>query len=179
MALKATIFKADLSISDMDRQYYASHSLVLARHPSETDRRLMVRVLAFAIYADDRLSFTRGVSTPEEPDLWRKSLSDEIELWIDLGQPDERRIRKACNQASQVVVFSYSGRQADAWLEHFGNRLNRFDNLTLINVTAEDTDRLESLVGRNMQLQCSIDGGHVWFSSDDASVEINPVIWKR
>jgi uncharacterized protein YaeQ len=179
MALKSTIFKAELSISDMDRQYYASHSFVLARHPSETDERMMVRVLAFAMHAAERLEITRGLSTPDEPDLWMKSLSGEIELWIDLGLPDERRMRKACNRATRVVVLSYGGRAADLWREQIGERWNRFDNLSVVNIKPETTQDLASLVMRSMQLQCSIDGGHVWLSSDDANVEVVPDIWKR
>ena len=103
MALKATIFKADLQIADMDRGYYQTHALTIARHPSETDQRMMVRILAFALFADERLHFTRGISTDDEPDLWLKGLDEEIELWVDLGQPDLKRIRKACGRARQVV----------------------------------------------------------------------------
>jgi uncharacterized protein YaeQ len=179
MALKSTIFKAELSISDMDRHYYETHSLVLARHPSETDERMMVRVLAFAMYAGERLEFTAGLSTPDEPDLCLKSFSGDIELWIDLGLPSERRIRKSCNHAERVVVVSYGGRQAEKWLEQLGNGLDRFDNLTVINVTAADALTLETLIARSMQLQCSIDGGHIWFSTDDTTVEVNPIFWKR
>lgn len=179
MALKATIFKAELSISDMDRQYYASHSLVLARHPSETDERLMLRVLAFAMFAHERLEFTPGLSTPDVPDLWQKSLSDEIELWIDLGLPDERRIRKACNRSERAVVIAYGGRAAEVWRDQLGDAVNRFENLSVIHVPAEDSERLLSLLNRTMQLQCSIDGGQLWFSGDDATAEVSPEVWKR
>jgi uncharacterized protein YaeQ len=95
MALKATVVKAELQVSDMDRHYYASHNLTLAQHPSETDERLMVRLLAFALNADERLEFGKGLSSDDEPDLWRRDYTGDIELWIDLGQPDESRIRKA------------------------------------------------------------------------------------
>ena len=110
MALKATVHKAELQVSDMDRHYYASHNLMLAQHPSETDQRLMVRLLVFALFADERLEFGRGISTDDEPDLWRKSLTGEIEQWIELGQPDESRIRKACGRAREVVLVGYGGR---------------------------------------------------------------------
>src|SRR5690242_18259904 len=105
MALKATIFKADLNIADMDRDYYGDHALTIARHPSETDERMMVRVFAFARHAHERLQFTKGLSADDEPDLWQKSLSDEIELWIDVGQPDEKRVRKACNRSQRVALY--------------------------------------------------------------------------
>src|SRR3546814_14710243 len=97
----------------MDRHYYATHALALARHPSETDERLMGRLLAFALYADERLEFARGSASDDEPDLWLKSRSGEIDLWIDVGQPDESRIRKACGRAGEVVVLNYHGRSAD------------------------------------------------------------------
>ena len=103
MAIKSTIFKAELQISDMDRHYYQTHVLTIARHPSETDERMMVRILAFALNADEALEFTKGISTQDEPDIWRKSLSGEIECWIDLGQPDEKRIRKACGDPESLT----------------------------------------------------------------------------
>ena len=132
MAPKATIYKAELQVSDMDRQYYATHALTLAQHPSETVERLLVRLLAFALHADERLEFGRGVSTDDEPDLWRKSLTGEIEQWIELGQPDEQHIRKACGRARQVVVISYSGRSSDVWWDKIAAGLARSKNLTVI-----------------------------------------------
>jgi len=179
MAQKSTVFKADVSISDMDRHYYAEHSLVLARHPSETDERLMVRLLAFLMHADERLEFTTGLSTPDEPALWRMSLSGEIELWVDLGLPDERRLRKACGRAEQVFVLSYGGRTADLWWEAVKNKTTRFSNLTVINLSTETTAQLSALVSRGMQLQCSIDGGVVYLNAADGAVEINPDYWVR
>jgi uncharacterized protein YaeQ len=110
MAIKATVFKADLQIADMDRHYYAGHALTLARHPSETDERMMVRLLAFALFADDALTFGKGMSSDDEPDLWHKDLTGEIKRWIEVGLPDERAIRKACGRGD-VVVISY-GRAA-------------------------------------------------------------------
>jgi len=115
MALKSTIFKADLQIADMDRNYYQGHSLTLARHPSETDERMMVRLLAFALFADERLEFGRGLSADDEPALWRKDLTGAIELWIEVGLPDERELRKACGRAERVVVLCYGGRGAELW----------------------------------------------------------------
>ena len=134
MALNATIYKVELQISDMDRHYYATHALTLARHPSETDERMMVRLLAFALYADDRLEFGKGLSTEDEPDLWLRDLTGEIQLWIDLGQPDEQRIRKACGRARQVVVIGYSGRGAEIWWEKNGAGLLRAKNLSVIDI---------------------------------------------
>ena len=127
MAPNATIYKIELQLSDMDRHYYATHALTLARHPSETDERMMVRLLAFALYADERLEFGKGLSTDEEPDLWRKELNGDIALWIDLGQPDPARIRKACGRARKVIVVNYGGRSADIWWEKSAEPLQRLE----------------------------------------------------
>ena len=108
MALKATIYKAELQIADMDRNYYQEHLLTLARHPSETDERMMIRLLAFAIHASDSLTFTKGLFDTEEPDLWQKDLTGAIQLWIEVGQPDEKRLMKACGRSEHVIVYSYS-----------------------------------------------------------------------
>ena len=176
MALKATIYKAELQISDMDRQYYAGHELTLAQHPSETDERMMVRLLAFALHAHERLEFGRGLSTDDEPDLWRKSLTGEIEQWIDVGQPDEQRIRKACGRARQVIVISYSGRAADTWWEKSAANLARSKNLTVINIPAATAQALANLADRNMQLQCLIQDGQAQWMSAKASMTVEPMV---
>ncbi len=178
MAIKSTIFKADLQIADMDRNYYQPHLLTLARHPSETDERMMVRLLAFALHADKALSFTKGLSSDEEPDLWLKNLSDEVELWIDLGQPDEKRIRKACGRAKQVIIYCYSSRSATVWWEQNSSKLQRFDNLRVIHIPNDVSKQLAYLAQRNMQLQCTIQDGQLWLADDAESVEVNLAAWK-
>jgi uncharacterized protein YaeQ len=115
MALKATIYKVELSVSDMDRHYYETHNLTVAKHPSETDERLMVRILAFALNAHEQLEFTRGLSSDEEPDIWQKSLSGELELWVELGLPAEKTVRQSCGKANAVIVYCYGGRTAEMW----------------------------------------------------------------
>src|SRR3982751_6296780 len=115
MALKATIFKAELSVADIDRGYYADHALTIARHPSETDERMMVRILAFGLHAHERLAFGKGIGAADEPDLAQVSLDGRMEHWIDVGQPDERRIRKACGQAPHVTIYAFGGRTAEPW----------------------------------------------------------------
>jgi uncharacterized protein YaeQ len=172
MAIKATVFRAELQVSDMDRNYYATHALTLARHPSETDERLMVRLLAFAMYADERLLFGRGLSSDDEPDLWRTSRSGEIELWIDLGQPDDARIRKACGRAQQVVVITYSGRAADIWWEKIAPSLSRCGNLTVIDIAPATVAELAALADRGMRLQCMIQDGHVELYGEGSSVTV-------
>ncbi|MCB1609209.1 MAG: YaeQ family protein [Xanthomonadales bacterium] len=156
MADKATIHKAELQISDLDRHYYQTHQLTLAQHPSETVDRLMVRLLCFALYADPELNFGRGVSTDDEPDLWRTSLSGEVELWIDLGQPDESRVRKACGRAQQAVIVGYSGRSFAIWLEKNAAALRRCRNLTVLALEDGVAEALGKLNQRAMRLQCLI-----------------------
>jgi len=176
MAPKATIHKAELQVSDMDRHYYATHALTLAQHPSETNERLMVRLLAFALHAHERLEFGRGLSTDDEPDLWRKSLTGEIEQWIELGQPDEQRIRKACGRARQVTVINYSGRSAGIWWDKIEAGLARSKNLTVIDISAEAVQALAALLGRSMQLQCLIQDGHAQLIGDTATAMIEPAL---
>lgn len=172
MALKATVYKAELQVSDMDRNYYATHALTLARHPSETDERLMVRLLTFALYADDALEFGRGLSSDDEPDLWRKSLTGEIELWIDLGQPDDVRIRKACGRAQQVVVVNYSGRAADLWWDKIAPSLSRLTNLTVLDIDSATVDALVAIADRGMRVQCMVQDGVAELYGEGTSITV-------
>ena len=177
MALKSTIYKVDLHIANMDRQYYQQHSLTLARHPSETEERLMVRLLAFALYATERLEFGQGLSTDDEPDLWLKDLTGAIELWIDVGLPDERQIRKACGRAQQVVLLTYGGRSADLWWEQNRSKLERQQNLSVINLP--NTEALGELATRGMQVSCNVQDGQLWLLSEKSAIEITPTILTR
>ncbi|MDQ6966321.1 MAG: YaeQ family protein [Mariprofundaceae bacterium] len=179
MAIKSTVFKARLQVTDMDRNYYNEHALTLARHPSETDERMMVRLLAFALNASDSLQFTRGLSTDDEPDIWQKSLSDEIELWIDLGQPDEKRIRKACGRARRAIIYTYQQSAGMAWWEQQCNKLTRFDNLSVITIPEQTVSAIGKMAERAMQLQCTIQDAQLWFSNGEQAVEISPEIRKR
>ena len=131
MALKATIYKADLQLADMDRHVYGDHALTLARHPSETDERMMARVLAYALHAEEGIAFTKGLFDVDEPEVWVKNLAGEITLWIDLGQPDETRIRRACSRAGRVVVLCYSS-SCEIWWKQIASKLTRQTNLTVL-----------------------------------------------
>ncbi|WP_044528157.1 YaeQ family protein [Herbaspirillum sp. B65] len=173
MALKSTIFKADLQISDMDRHYYQQHALTIARHPSETDERMMIRVLAFALHASEALAFGKGLSDTDEPDLWQKDLTGAIDLWIEVGQPDDRAILKACGRAQQVLVYSYSS-TSNIWWNQTGSRVDRAKNLKVINVAAEASQALAALAQRTMQLQCTIQDGQVWLGANENMVLIEP-----
>ncbi len=174
MALKATIFKATLNIADMDRHYYADHHLTIAQHPSETDERMMIRLLAFALNADEHLEFTKGLSTDDEPELWQKSLSDEIELWIELGLPEEGRLRKACNRARQVILYTYGGRAVPLWWDKHHHKLSRFDNLTIVNLPQEATEALAGLAQRSMHIQVTIQDGVIGVADDSQHVQLEP-----
>jgi uncharacterized protein YaeQ len=176
MAANATVFRAELQVSDMDRNYYATHALTLARHPSETDERLMVRLLAFALYADERLEFAHGSASDDEPDLWLKSRSGEIDLWIDVGQPDESRIRKACGRAGEVVVLNYHGRSADLWWDKVKPALARCNNLTVIDIDAATIAELAALADRGMRLQCMIQDGQAELYGEGASITVQQVL---
>jgi uncharacterized protein YaeQ len=172
MALKATIFKAELQIADMDRNYYRDHTLTIARHPSETDERMMVRLLAFALHADEGLTFGQGLSTDDEPDLWQKDLTGAIECWIDVGLPDEKLIRKACGRARQVFVYCYGGRGADIWWNQNNSKLERLENLGVMNLSPQTCQAMAGLAQRNMQLQCTIQDGQIWLSDKDNTVQV-------
>ncbi len=174
MAIKATIFKADLKIADMDRRYYGDHTLTIARHPSETDERMMVRLLAFALNAHEALSFGRGLSADDEPDLWHMDMTGRIEIWIDVGLPDEKRIRRACGRARQVFVYSYGGRGTGLWWDQVKAKLGKVENLSVVSLPAASTQALAKLALRNMQLQFTIQESQIWISDKDQVVEIIP-----
>ncbi|MES9839249.1 MAG: YaeQ family protein [Candidatus Thiodiazotropha endolucinida] len=173
MALKATVFKAEVQVSDMERGHYQTYNLTLARHPSETDERLMVRLLAFTLNADAALCFTKGLSTDDEPELWRKSLSDEIESWIELGQLDEKRLRRACGLAKQVIVYLYAEKSANVWWSQQQDMVRRFSNLRIAMLTVVGDTRLESLAQRNMSLHATVQDNQVWLSDDQRTVTID------
>ncbi len=175
MALSATIFKADLTITDMDRGYYATHALVLARHPSETDERMMVRLLAFALNAEEALAFGKGLSAEDEPDLWHKDLTGAIRLWIIVGLPDEKMVRKACGRAAQVRLYTY-GRNAAKWWQDNGSALARPDNLGVIELPPVATQAMAELAQRTMQLQCTVQDSTVWLTDGARTVEITPTV---
>lgn len=178
MAIKATVFKANLQIADMDRHYYAEHALTLSRHPSETDERMMVRLLAFALHAHEHLAFGQGMTDDDSADLWQKDLTGAIKLWIDVGLPDEKLIRKACGRADQVIVYCYGGNAAQMWYDQNAKQFTRLTNLTVINLPKESTQAIATLAKRTMQLQCNIQDGQVWFMSDEESVVVERTLLK-
>lgn len=176
MALRAAIYRAELSVADMDRGVFEQHTVTLARHPSETEGRMMVRLLAFALHSDPALAFGRGLSTEDEPDLWKRDDTGVIELWIDVGLPDERAVRKACGRARSVVVLAYGERRTEAWWESNAAALSRLANLRVLTLTDQESSALQTMAARSMKLACTIQDGHVWLASDTASIEITPVV---
>jgi uncharacterized protein YaeQ len=175
MALKSTIYQAELQIADMDRHYYADHSLTIALHPSETAERMMVRVAAFALFAQERLEFCKGLSDIDEPDLWEKDLTGAIETWIDVGQPDERRIAKASGRANNVIVIAYGGKTSDIWWQGVRGKVERLRNVTVWSLGESVAAALGALAARTMRLQCTVQDGAAWLGSADADAV--PVEW--
>jgi uncharacterized protein YaeQ len=178
MAQNATIYKVELSISDMDRHYYETHKLTVAKHPSETDERLMVRIVAFALNAHEHLEMTKGLSTDDEPDIWQKSLGGELDVWVALGLPSEKVMRQSCGKAGKVIVYPYGGRTAEVWWDKIKSSTTRFDNLHVINFSETDTGALAKLASRAMKLQINIQDGEVMVSVGESIVYVTPVKWK-
>jgi uncharacterized protein YaeQ len=166
MALKSTIYKAELDVSDMDRNYYATHSLTLACHPSESETRMMIGLAAFALNAHERLAFSRGLGETEEPDLWQRDLTGELELWIELGHPDERRLSKACGRSRRVLVYTYSA-SPELWWGPIASRLAKFRNLSVLRFDPAETQGLGALVRRSMSLSCAIQDGELWLRDEE------------
>ena len=182
MAIKSTVCKANLQIADMDRGLYATHQLTLARHPSETDERMMVRLLAFALQtpADDHdgaLVFGRGLSDTDEPDLWQHSLDGQLRHWIEVGQPDERRLARACGRADRVTLYVYSSAAA-IWWAGVQNKVARLANLAVWQLPSAQSRELAELADRSMQLQVTVEDGQMWVGNGDHSFEIHPIALK-
>jgi uncharacterized protein YaeQ len=178
MAQNATVYKVELSVADMDRNYYETHKLTVAKHPSETDERLMVRIVAFALNAHENLAMIRGLSADGEPDIWQKSLSGELDVWVSLGLPSEKVMRQSCSKAERVIVYPYGGRPAEIWWEKIKGSTTRFDNLEVVSFSEKDTGELAKLANRSMKLQINIQEGDVMVNAGDDTVYVSPLRWK-
>jgi uncharacterized protein YaeQ len=172
MGTKSTIYKAELTITDIDRQYYETHPLVIAQHPSEPDRRVMARLIVFAIFVHERLEFGRGISSDQDPDLWRRDLTGVIEQWIELGQPEESDIRKACGLSKEVIIVTYSGNSADVWWSKNVSSLTKQKNLKVLNIDAESLDQATRLLDRRMTLTALIQDGEFQLSNSIDNVTV-------
>lgn len=178
MALKSTVYKAALQIADMDRSLYADHALTLARHPSETDERMMVRLLAFALNVpfDDHqgaLTFGRGISDNDDADLWQIDLTGRVVQWIDVGQPDDRHLARACGKADLVTLYAY-GTAVPVWWAGITGKLSRLSNLAVWRLPSAQCQSLAGLAERSMRLQVTVQEGLVWVGNGEQSVEITP-----
>jgi uncharacterized protein YaeQ len=186
LALKSTIYKAQLAVADIDHGYYADHALTLARHPSETDERMMVRLAALAFHAhelqtvcggDGALAFGKGLSDPDEPDVWLRDFTGAVRLWIEAGQPDDGALTRACRQADQVAVYCFH-HAAEVWWKGIANKLTRLSNLSVYRIPAEVSQALAALAQRSMQLQATLQEGVLMLGDGQRTVDIEPLRWK-
>ena len=186
MALKSTIFKANLTLADIDHGYYADHQLTLARHPSETDERMMIRLVALALNAhkiktvcggDATLAFGAGLSNPEDPDVALRDYTGQTRLWIEVGQPEDKPLAKACGKADEVIVYCFH-HAAEVWWRGIANKLTRLHNLSIYRVEAGASQALAALAQRSMQLQATVQEGNLMLSDGAGSVDIEPLRWK-
>ena len=186
MALKSTIFKANLSIADIDHGYYADHNLTLARHPSETDERMMVRLVALALNAhqlqdlcngDGTLAFGAGLSDPEDPDVSLTDFTGQKRLWIEVGQPEDKPISKAHNKSDHMLLYCFN-HAAEVWWKGIQGKLTRLNKLEVYRLPSDVTQELAKLAERSMQLQATIQEGGLILSSNLGTVEIEPIRWK-
>ncbi len=178
MALPSTIYRVSLDVSDLDRHHYATYPLTVARHPSETETRLMLRLLAFALFADQDLALGRGISTDDEPDLWQRDPGGRIQHWIDLGLPDVRRLRKACGRADRVTLVAYGERSFGPWWSKNAAEFERLATLGVLLISDADAAAIAGLATRNLDLQCTLQEGTVWIGSDSQTVSLSPT-WIR
>jgi len=174
MALKATIYKANISLADMDREYYDTINLTIAQHPSETDQRMMVRLIAFILNAHQDLQFGKGLSDEDEAVIWQIDYSSVISLWIELGQIDSKRIKKACSRSKAVKLYCY-GSSVETWWSQNQSKIAQFEQLTVEQFSQETTKALEKLVSRSMEFQCSIQDGQLWLSAGDETLLIETI----
>lgn len=176
MALRPKIFKVNIQIADMDRHHYKDHLITIAQHSSETDERMMVRILAFALNASDNLTFAEGISDPNQADLWDKDHNEDIGLWISVGLPDEKLIRKAVSRAEQVILYTYGGRAVEIWWNKL--QLKDYQNLRVINLTGQDTQELAAMLMRGMKINFTIQEGEIMVSNEVISLNFTQQVLK-
>ena len=186
MALKSTVFKLQLAVADIDHGYYADHALTLARHPSETDERMMIRLAALALNAhlvqsecggDATLAFGAGLSNPDEPDVWLRDFTGATRLWVEVGQPEEKPLVRACSKAGQVHVYCFH-HSAEIWWRGIETKLSRLRNLSVLRIPSDDSRQLAALAQRSMQLQATLLEGVLTISGTRGSMSVEPLRWK-
>ena len=171
MAIKPTIYKARISLSDLERDYYDSISLTIAQHPSETLERMMVRVLAFCINAQEDMELTKGLDEVDEPDLWVKTMDEQIKLWIDVGEPAPERVKKACNRSEAVKVYTFNTK-SDVWWSQGEAKFSRL-NASFYRFPWGKIEELAKLVKRTMDLSITITGDSAYVAGDSGEVEVS------
>ncbi|ARU58960.1 hypothetical protein OLMES_4973 [Oleiphilus messinensis] len=159
MALSATLYKAHLTVNNFDTNEFGTYELTVARHPSETEARLMLRLIAFANYAHDRLEFTRGLCVSEEPELWQKDDTGHPQRWIELGLPEFKRLKQRSSKATQLVVFAYGDQNAQNWREQNQSSWAKLDNLSVTYIETADLQSAAQRCQRRMELHVSIQDG--------------------
>jgi uncharacterized protein YaeQ len=173
MALKPTIYKAQVELADSDRNCFESVPLTMAKHPSETLERMMVRLLAYCLNCARGLEFTKGISTADEPDLWLHSDSGEIEQWIEVGHPEEPRLRKACGRARQVCVFAFA-KSTPTWWKLNGEAIAALPHLQVWQFDWTEVQAATDLCSRTMHLNVSIVGGIMYLDNGTNSTSVEP-----
>lgn len=177
MALPSIVHKVELSVADIDRSYYQTHALTIVRHPSETEERMMIRLLAFALLADEALVFGKGLSTEDEPDLWQHDLTGQITRWVDVGWPDEKRLRRAAGRSPSVSVYTFGGAKAEVWWKKTAPFVAKVRGLMVWHVPQEQSTALAGLAARSMRLNATIEDGQSWIGDETAQVQVTPVVW--
>jgi uncharacterized protein YaeQ len=186
MALKSTVFKANLAVADIDHNYYADHALTLARHPSETDERMMIRLVALALNAyklqsvlggDGVLGFGDSLSNTDEPDVSLADFTGRTRVWIEVGQPEEKPLLKACNKGDEVLLYCFS-HAAEIWWRGIESKLTRAQNLSVFRVPTVASQSLATLAQRSMQLQATVQEGTLMLGDGRHSIDIEPLRWR-
>ena len=179
MGSKVNILKVTLNISDLDRNYYQEHKYTIAHQPPETGIYIITRILALALNAHERLENTKGIDTKHEPAIWQKDLTDAIETWIEIGETDVKRARKACSRSKHVIIYTYKEGSSAIWWENKSSKFNLLKNLSVISLPTQTLEDLASMLDRTMEWQCTIQDRHVWIADSDRTVEFDPIIWKE
>ena len=171
MAIKPTIYKLKISLSDLDRNYYDTLNLTLAKHPSETIERMMVRVIAFCINAQEHLSFTKGLSAIDEPDIWARTLDDQIALWIDIGEPSVERIKKSSSLAPAVKVYCFNTK-SDVWWDQAKEKIKQL-KASIYRFQWLEIEALAALVQRTMEISVTISSDSAYVATELGECEVS------
>jgi uncharacterized protein YaeQ len=171
VATKPTIYKLRIALSDLERNYYDTLNLTIALHPSETPERMMARVMAYCINAQEGLSFAKGLSDVDEPDIWIRTMDQQTSLWIDVGEPSHDRIKKASRQAKQVRVYSFNSK-SDVWWDQGKSKFGML-KADIFRLNQSEIEALTKLLSRTMDLSVTITGQSAYVAGDNGEVEVN------